>query len=62
MECEEEGVATAAIDSSKFFDMIVWEVVFTMMGKMGSPGECLEASGQLCVPFETILSPRTVVW
>ena len=26
-EGEEEGVATAAIDSSKFFGMIVWEVV-----------------------------------
>ena len=37
MEGEEEGVATAAIDSSKFFDMIVWEVVFPMMGKMGVP-------------------------
>ena len=37
MEGEEEGVATAAIDSFKFFDMIVWEVVFPMMGKMGVP-------------------------
>ena len=37
MEGEEEGVVTAAIDSSKFFDMIVWEVVFPMMGKVGVP-------------------------
>ena len=31
MEGEDEGVATAAIDSSKFFDVIVWEVVFPMI-------------------------------
>ena len=37
MEGEEEGVATAAVDSSKFFDMIVWKVVFSVMGKMGVP-------------------------
>ena len=37
MEGEEEGVATAAIDSSKFVDMIVWEVVFIMMGKKQIP-------------------------
>ena len=36
-EGEEEGIATAAIDSSKFFDMIVLEVVFASMGKMGFP-------------------------
>ena len=34
---EEEGVVTAAIDLSKFFDMIVWEVVFSVLGKMGVP-------------------------
>ena len=39
MEGEDEGVATAAIDSSKFFDMIVWKVVFTMMEKMGAGKE-----------------------
>ena len=37
MEGEEEGVATAAIDSSMFFDMIGWEVVFPTMGKMEVP-------------------------
>ena len=37
MEGEEEGVSTAAIDSSKFFDMIVW--VFPLMAKMGVPDQ-----------------------
>ena len=37
MEGEEGGVATGAIGSSKFFDMIVREVVFPMMEKMGVP-------------------------
>ena len=37
MEGEEEGVATAAIGSANFFDVIVWEVVFPMIEKMGVP-------------------------
>ena len=56
MEGEEEGVATAAIDTSKFLDMIVWEMVFPMMGKMRVPDRCAEAPGQLPLPFETVFS------
>ena len=59
MEGEEEGVAMAAIDSSKFFDMIVLEVVFPMMGNM-APRECVEAPNERCLPFEAITRNRVV--
>ena len=49
------GVATDAIDSSKFFDMIVWKEVFAMVGKMGSPRPCVEAPTQFCLLSVTIL-------
>ena len=62
MEGEEEGVAMAAIDSSKFFDMIVWEVVFSMTVKMEVPDSVVVAPSQLRLPFETILSSRATVW
>ena len=45
MEGAEEGVAPAAIDSSKFFDVIVWEVVFSMMGTMEVP-DCVCRSSE----------------
>ena len=32
---EKEGIATAAIDSEKFFDSICWEVTFQMLDIMG---------------------------
>ena len=32
---KEEGIATAAIDSEKYFDSLCWEVTFQMLGRMG---------------------------
>ena len=46
VEGEVEGVATAAIDSSKFFDIIVLDVVVTMM-EDGSPRPSAEPPSQL---------------
>ena len=32
---KEEGIATAAIDSKKYFNSICWEVTFQLLGRMG---------------------------
>ena len=32
---KEEGIATAAIDSEKYFDSICWEVIFQMLNRIG---------------------------
>ena len=32
---KEEGIATAAIDSEKYFDSICWEVTFQMLNRTG---------------------------
>ena len=51
MEGEEEGVPTAAIDSSKFFDMVVREV-FTMMWKMGIPDQVWKLQASFVVHLQ----------
>ena len=56
MDGDEEGVATAAIVLSTFFIMIVWKVVFTMMGMMGVPDRVWKLQASFVFPFVTILS------
>ena len=54
---EEEGVFTAAIDQSEFFDVIVCEV-----GEGGCPRQCLEAPSQLRLTSETVPLSSVVMW
>ena len=61
MEGEEEGVATAAIDSQVLrHDRVGGGLHHD--GEDGSPGPSVEAASQLRIPFETILSSRAIVW
>ena len=58
---EGEGVATAAIGSSKFFDMIVWEVVFPMMGQIG-PDRVWKLQASFVFHLKQFFRQGRIVW
>ena len=61
VEAKEEGVATAAIDSSTFFDVMAWEVVFSMMGKMRGPGRVWKLHGTFVFHLNVSVVNRNLV-